>query len=234
MTLALVSPATLQTWQPATWADYIALRDSADQRIKLAFNQGWLWVDMGKEGINHASFCDLFTMLFAFWALQFPDEQLSSFGRCLIEKPETQACAPDLVLYKGDGFPRWQKGMPRRIDLRQHRVPDLVGEISDTTLANDLDEQKRLYASLGIPEYWVVDVKGLRVFAFRLNKKGDYEACERSDVLLGLPISLLEETLEQLAEQPNTVAAAWFAQQIRDVRVKNRSGTTFQNSTNRG
>ena len=45
---------------------------------------------------------------------------------------------------------------------------NLVGEISDPTLSTDLDEKKHLYAELGIPEYWVVDVQGKRVFCFHL------------------------------------------------------------------
>ncbi|ASC71213.1 hypothetical protein XM38_021650 [Halomicronema hongdechloris C2206] len=76
------------------------------------------------------------------------------------------------MLYVGENTPRWQDGDPRRIDLQTWRVPDLVGEISDTTLASDLDEQKHLYEALGIPEYWVIDVKGERVFAFQIKSAG--------------------------------------------------------------
>jgi Uma2 family endonuclease len=47
-------------------------------------------------------------------------------------------------------------GESRFIDLDRWRVPDLVAEVSDTTLASDLDEKKQLYVALGIPEYWVV------------------------------------------------------------------------------
>jgi hypothetical protein len=36
------------------------------------------------------------------------------------------------------------------IDLDSWRVPDLVAEISDTTLASDLDEEKPHKAALGI------------------------------------------------------------------------------------
>jgi Uma2 family endonuclease len=202
-------------WRQATWQDYIALRDDPTQeRMKLAFNQGWLWVAMGGEGINHAGVSDLLTMMFGFWAAQHPEQLFTSLGRCLLEKPETQACAPDLVLYIGADYPQWQPGEPRRIDLTQSRVPDLVGEISDTTLTNDLDEQKHLYAALGIPEYWVVDVRGQRVFAFLLQENGEYKTCEESRSLTGLPISLLEEVLKRLSEGTNTSAAAWFAQQI--------------------
>lgn len=208
------TPSILQRHN-ATWQDYVSLRDdpSVDWK-KIAFHQGWLWADMGAEGLNHASFSDLMTMIFGFWAFLHPDVALQSYGRCLIERPETHACAPDLVLYKGDNIPRWQPGEPRRISLRRHRLPDLVGEIADTTLSLDLDEQKQLYASLGISEYWAIDVKGLRLFAFGLTAQGHYAAIEQSQVLPGLPIALLEQTLERLTTDTNTAAASWLLQQL--------------------
>ena len=44
---------------------------------------------------------------------------------------------------------------------------ELVVEISDTTLNDDLTEMAELYATAGIPEYWVLDVDGRRLFVFR-------------------------------------------------------------------
>jgi Uma2 family endonuclease len=218
MVLALdkSSPSVnLQQRYDATWADYVQVRDSADlDWQKIAFCKGWLWVDMGTEGPGHARFSDLMTMIFGFWAFLHPEQPIESFGRCLIESPETHACAPDLVLYKGENIPQWQAGTPRRIDLAQHRLPDLVGEIGDTTLSLDLDEQKQLYASLGIAEYWVIDVKGMRLFAFGLNSNGIYERIEVSQVLNGLSIALLEQALERLATETNTAAANWLMQQL--------------------
>lgn len=171
---------------------------------------------MGGEGINHSRVNDLLTSLLFLWAIQHPDSTLDSLGRCLLQKPQTQACSPDLVLYVGEGCPKWRPGDRRLIDLTLWRVPDLVGEISDTTLASDLDQQKHLYESLGIPEYWVIDVLGERVFAFQLNEKGEYEECDRSRILPDLPISLLTETIRRLQSEPNTQAAAWFARAIAD------------------
>jgi Uma2 family endonuclease len=202
MTLSIPKPSQSTSYQKhrASWQDYLALRDNPDlDWCKIAFNKGWLWVDMGKEGPNHASFSDLVTAIFFVWAFLHPEVTLQSYGRCLLEKPETQACAPDLVLYRGENIPRWQPGQPRRIDLSCDRLPDLVGEIADTTLGIDLDEQKQLYATLGIPEYWVIDVKGMRVFAFGLSEEtgvATYQSLELSQVLTGLPIALLEQTLE--------------------------------------
>lgn len=212
---SILQTLPLRKWHPATWKNYVALRDAPTQeRVKLSFNQGSLWVDMGGEGINHSGVSDLFTLILGFWAVQHPEQLFTLLGRCLIEKPETQACAPDLVLYVGENYPQWQEGEPRRIDLTRWRVPDLVGEISDTTLTNDLDEQKHLYAELKIPEYWVVDVRGLRVFCFQLQENGKYKECAESKVLGGLAIDLLDQTLERLSQGTNTNAAAWFAQQL--------------------
>ena len=217
MTISLDKPSqtTILQRRDATWQDYVAVRDSGtiDWR-KIAFYQGWLWVDMGKEGPNHASFSDLITGIFFVWAFLQPESPLQSYGRCLIEHPNTHACASDLVLYKGENIPRWQPGEPRRINVTQHRLPNLVGEIADTTLSLDLDEQKQLYASLGIAEYWVIDVKGLRLFAFELTATGVYERIEASRVLTGLPIALVEQTLERLTSETNTTAANWLMQQL--------------------
>jgi Uma2 family endonuclease len=199
----------------ATWQDYVALRDSLDWQ-KIAFYKGWLWADMGKEGLNHASFSDLVTALFFLWGILRPEDSLQSYGRCLIENPKTKACAPDLVLYKGENIPRWQTGEPRRISTSRHRLPDLVGEVGDTTLSIDLDEQKHLYASLKIAEYWVIDVKSSRIFAFGLNDLGVYEAIETSRILAGLTIALVEQALERLATETNVAAASWLMQQLQE------------------
>jgi Uma2 family endonuclease len=216
MTISLSQPIQSNLIYPqhhATWQDYVALRDGVDWR-KIVFDQGYLWADMGKEGPNHAAFSDLITALFFIWAFLHPETTFQSYGRCLIEREDTRACAPDLVLYKGDQIPRWQPKESRRIDLNRHRIPDLVGEISDTTLSLDLDEQKRLYASLKISEYWVIDVQGQRLFTFGLNAEGQYESIVVSNVLTGLSIELVAQTLERLSEETNTTAANWLMQQL--------------------
>lgn len=236
MTLALDRPTTpplASRWQrhDATWADYLAVRDSNSNWQKIAFHHAWLWVNMGFEGPNHAAFSDLMTAVFFVWAFLHPEITLQSYGRCLLESPETHACSPDLVLYRGDNIPQWQPGQPRRINLQRDRRPDLVGEIADTTLSLDLDEQKQLYASLGIPEYWVVDVKGLRIFAFGLDESGHYRLLEQSQVLAGLPIALLEQTLERLATETNTAAAAWFMQELQTpLNSPDTTQTTTENT----
>jgi Uma2 family endonuclease len=220
---AIQKANTLQIpqWQPAAWEDYLRYRDDPiPERMRLFFNGNSLLVDMGSEGINHARVSDLFTLLFYIWFSRFVAQTAESLGRCLLEKPNQRAASPDLVLYIGEGVPQWQSGEPRRIDLTQWRVPDLVGEISDTTLATDLDEKKKLYAALEIPEYWVIDVQGKRVIVFRLQADKKYQQCVYSVALKGLPIPLLDQTLERLVEETNISAASWFAQQIAGFNVE--------------
>jgi len=208
-------------WKPATWEDYLAVRDdTTTERDRVFFHENRLLViAMPSEGINHASVSDLFTLIFGFWFSQKPEQIFCSLGRCLLEKAPLRAGAPDLVLYLGEGYPRWQPGEPRRIDLNRWRVPNLVGEISDTTLATDLDEKKDLYAKMQIPEYWVIDVRGLRAIAFQLESNGKYKECDRSLALEGLSIALLEETLAGLTEGTNGSAAIWFSQQIATLKA---------------
>jgi Uma2 family endonuclease len=203
-------------WHPATWADYERHCDdtTSRDRIRLFFHNGHLKVNaMGWEGIGHAQVRELFIMLLAFWFTKHPETPAQTLGGCLIEKRPLQAAAPDLLLYLGTNTPQWTKGEPRRIDLHHWPVPDLVGEVSDTTLASDLDEMKQLYAALGIPEYWVINVLGKQVLAFHL-VDGHYQPCETSIALPGLPIALLENTLEQLAQGTNISAAGWFMNAI--------------------
>lgn len=210
-----VNTTTFPQWKPATWEDYLTWRDDPNpERRRLFFNQGQLLIDMGSEGINHARVSELLTMLFFIWFSRCAEKTADSLGGCLLEKPNIQAASPDVVLYIGEGVPQWQAGEPRRIDLTQWRVPDLVGEVSDTTLATDLDEKKQLYAALLIPEYWVINVQGKQVLAFRLQADGKYQQINHSIALENLAITLLEQTLERLNEGTNISAALWFSQQI--------------------
>ncbi len=207
-------PVIIDRQQPATWENYLdQVENPHSQLERVFFHLGAMWIeDMGNEGINHARFNKLFTLIFGFWFARQNHIEFDLLGGCVLEKAPHQGAAPDEVLYIGDNSPQYQIGGSRRVDLNQWRVPDLVVEISDTTLASDLDEKKQLYRTLAIPEYWVVDVKGKRVLAFQL-VAGKYEECHESVALTGLPIELLEQTIDRM-DYANGNAALWFANQL--------------------
>lgn len=203
-------------WHPADWENYEQLKEDPNlESAQLFFSHNQLLVEnMGGEGIQHAKVSDLFRLLVGLWLMQKPDIKAELMSNCIIQKPKVRAASPDLVVYVGDEIPQYQSGERREIDLDQQRPPDLVGEVSDTTLASDLDEKKKLYAEMGIREYWVIDVLGQRVFAFYQQLGAYYELIEVSVVLTGLRIDLLSQSLRQMSEGSNVTAATWFTQQL--------------------
>ena len=59
----------------------------------------------------------------------------------------------------------------------------LAIEVSDSTLANDLGRKARLYASAGVPEYWVVDRDGRRIVQMWAPSGDGY--AERREIAFG-------------------------------------------------
>jgi Uma2 family endonuclease len=212
--VTLPQPHKISSWRSATWAEYLQrIENPHSESERIFFHLDTIWIDMGNEGINHSRFNELFSLLLFVWFSRQDNVKFDLLGGCVIEKPKTQSAAPDKVLYIGGASLRWQTGEPRRVNLDLWRVPDLVAEISDTTLPIDLDEKKQLYLALGIPEYWVIDVRGRQIWAFRLID-GRYQECSESVALTGLPIDLIEQTLARMDDDNGNVAL-WFADQIK-------------------
>jgi Uma2 family endonuclease len=217
--VTIPQPQKISSWHCATWTEYLQrIENPQSESEQVFFNLDTIWIDMGNEGINHSRFNELLSLLLFVWFSQQTDVKFDLLGGCVIEKPQTQSAAPDKVLYVGGDAPRWQTGEARRVNLDRWRLPDLVAEIADTTLPIDLDEKKQLYLALGIPEYWVIDVRGRQVWIFLLIDQ-KYQECSESGVLQGLPIDLLEQTLARMDEDNGNVAL-WFADQIKKLPTR--------------
>jgi Uma2 family endonuclease len=67
---------------------------------------------------------------------------------------------PDLALIRGKALD-YANRHPRADEVY------LVVEIADSTLNRDLSIKQLLYAQLGIPEYWVLDLKNRQIHRFR-------------------------------------------------------------------
>ena len=67
--------------------------------------------------------------------------------------------------------------LPRSRYAAKHPHPEdihLLVEVSQSTLAYDLNTKKQLYAESGIPEYWVADITTKQVYVFRQLQAGIY------------------------------------------------------------
>jgi Uma2 family endonuclease len=74
---------------------------------------------------------------------------------------------PDVMLLR----PRlddYKAGHPSAADVL------LLVEVSDSSLAYDRDTKLALYARFGVPEVWIVDIRGGAVEAYRTPKDGAY------------------------------------------------------------
>ncbi|MCP6758456.1 MAG: Uma2 family endonuclease [Fischerella sp. CENA71] len=52
-------------------------------------------------------------------------------------------------------------------------------EVSNSTLAYDLDEKAKLYAKSGIQDYWVLDIAGTQLWVHRNPQNGEYQSVVR-------------------------------------------------------
>lgn len=71
----------------------------------------------------------------------------------------------------------------------------LIVEVSDSTLQIDLGRKAALYASAGVPEYWVADLDGRRIHQMWMPSAGGY--LEQREVSFGDVVSAM--TLNSLA-----------------------------------
>jgi Uma2 family endonuclease len=86
---------------------------------------------------------------------------------CLIKPPAAEATAlrPDVIVLDEDQLsqePRWQ----REPIITNGSTIKLVVEVVSTNWQDDYARKVEEYALLGIPEYWIVDFRGLGGIAF--------------------------------------------------------------------
>jgi len=79
---------------------------------------------------------------------------------------------PDIAIVKG-GWSDYFYRHPYAEDIL------LIIEISNTTLAKDLGQKRLTYASVGIEDYWVLDLKNHQIVVFRQLQDGDYQSEQR-------------------------------------------------------
>ncbi len=154
---------TLAQWTMAEYHQMIAAGLLVDRRVELLNGQ---IIEMSPEGPEHT----------------YRGETLAEWlrdrlrGRAYVReaRPITldhSEPEPDIAVVRGDRSQFVQRH-PGAADLFW------VVEISRSTLATDLTHKRDLYARVGIPEYWVVDLVNRRVVVFRQPEAGRYSQAE--------------------------------------------------------
>ena len=121
---------------------------------------------------------------------------------CSYVKIGVQGCQPDISYYVGesDAFAPRSSSI---VSLDESPVPNLVIEISSSTINDDLGKKRLLYEQLGISEYWVVDVQEVKIIALEMLENGGSRQITASKLLGGLAIADLEEALNSAEKNLN-------------------------------
>ncbi len=211
---ALPSSVPLDEWIPFAWDEFIQLIEQPEyKQCKAYYYKGQMRIEARPVGSDHAADHSGLIFLIGLFGMG-KGFNLSPRDACSYRKINTDEFQPDISYYVGanvDVIPRGTRIVP----LDKYPCPDLVIEVSDTTLLDDMGEKRLQYEDLRIPEYWIWDVKNTRVIAFAVSPEGTSQQIRISNVLPGFSLDLLEEALRRMTTEGQSAVGAWFMAQIR-------------------
>lgn len=199
-------------WVKATWDEYLqALSEPISEQARGYYHNGRLRLEMSPLGNPHSR--DHLIIIHAvclFAGLNQID--FDGHDNCTYRKIDCAEAQPDVSLYLGANAETvpWEATI---IDLDTYSPPDLVIEVAYSSLADDKGEKRLLYESLGVPEYWIIDVQNVQVIAFAIQNRGS-RRIDSSQVLPGLEIALLEEALQRSRQMNHGKVSAWLLSQF--------------------
>jgi len=200
------------TWITISWDDYLNdIGDPACANAKSYYYSHQMRVEMSPVGNDHAS--DHSIVIYAvnlFAAINNID--LNGKDNCTYRKPGVSEAQPDVSFYIGktaEAIP-WGTGI---VNLDQYPAPDLVIEISHTSLSDDMGNKRLLYEDLGVGEYWIVDVQSVEIFAFAVENQGS-RRIQQSQVLPGLELAILKAALQRSRDSNHGKVSAWLLAQF--------------------
>jgi Uma2 family endonuclease len=201
-------------WVLATWEDYLqTIDDPAHEKAKGYYYQGHMRVEMASVGRDHADDHTVIILAVGLFAI-VKKVPLRGLDNCSFRKVGVQEFQPDVSYYVGEKAQSVPPGT-NVVNLELYPVPDLVIEVSKTSLLDDRGNKRTLYEELGISEYWVVDVEKAEILAFQMIDRGS-KRIDQSQVLSGLEISVLETALRQSRETDQSQVGAWLLTQFQN------------------
>jgi Uma2 family endonuclease len=210
----LATQVSLETWLSATWDEFVQIADDpASAKRKSYYYNGRMRIEPMSMGADHSK--DHAIIIFGinlFATLR--GLPINAHDGCSYRKVGIQEFQPDASYYVGENVDAISWGT-RVVDLNQHPVPDLVVEISDTSLADDKSEKRIQYETIGISEYWIVDVQNLQIIAWAIAPDQSSRPITVSQVLTGLELAIITEALRRSRTENQAVVGAWLMEQFR-------------------
>ncbi len=200
------------TWVNATWDEYIkAIGAPAYEKARGYYYNGRMRLEMSALGNPHSRDHFIVIAAIALFA-STRNIDLDGHDNCTYRKTGYEEAQPDVSFYLGANAETvsWDATI---IDLDTYPPPDLVIEVAYSSLADDKGEKRLLYESLGVREYWIIDVQNIQVIAFEIQNRGS-RRIDQSQVLPGLDIALLEEAFRRSRQMNHGKVSAWLLSQF--------------------
>jgi Uma2 family endonuclease len=210
--VATVEQLIINTWIMATWNEYIKnIEQSAGEKAKGYYHDGQYRIEMTPIGNEHSQDHSIINHAVYLYAT-LKGIPLTGKDNCSYRQAGLREFQPDLSYYARDNASAipWGVGV---VNLDEYLAPDLVIEVSNTSLSDDLGEKRLLYEDLQIAEYWVVDIQNIRVIAFAVQNGGSKRIAE-SQVLTGLKLNILTEALQRSRNTNHTEVGRWLMEQF--------------------
>jgi Uma2 family endonuclease len=210
-----VSAIQTDRWVDATWDEFLYASELPEfAKAKAYFFNQQMRIETMGVGANHARDNSTLLLIISLFCIvaDIPLDCLTNASYRSVRHREAQ---PDLSYYIGDRSSLTPTGSSI-VDLDQSPKPDLAIEISDSSLAEDLGKKRLLYETIGIAEYWVIDVERSTITAFAIETLGSRQI-QSSTVLPGLSFQILEKALQLSRSQNQSQVGRWLMQQFRSV-----------------
>jgi len=207
-------PLITDRWISATWDEFVQILENplyAESRCYYDKNQiKQMRIETMPVGSEHALDNGIIYFAITLYCTlkNIPIEGLINASYV---KTGFQGCQPDISYYIGE-IAALAPRSSSIVSLDESPVPNLVIEISSSTIGDDLGKKRLLYEQLGTNEYWVVDVQEVKIIALEMLDNGGSRQITTSKLLDGLAIADLETALKLSREKSQSEVGAWILQ----------------------
>jgi Uma2 family endonuclease len=196
------------TWAKADWDTYIATIESPEhEQHQGYYYNGYMRIEDMPTGADHASDNGLIYLAVTLFCMA-KGIPLQGLIGCSYRKTGIRECQPDISYYISDRANLAPKGKSV-VNLDEQAIPNLVVEISNTTINDDLGAKRFLYEEMGVSEYWIVDVQNTLIYAFEIIDRGS-RRIDTSLVLPQLSIDTITTALNLSKEQDQSQIGKWL------------------------
>ncbi|QYO65123.1 Uma2 family endonuclease [Leptolyngbya sp. 7M] len=209
-TLPESSNLITDVWIKKSWDEFLALAEQSEyEQARFYYDNGLIRIETMPIDSGHSRDNTLLSQVVSLYGT-LKNIRIVGFTNGSFRKAGERECQPDLAFYVGADF-RIPPKSSEPIDINEFGAPAIAIEIASTTINDDLGRKRLLYERLGIQEYWAVDVNAAEVIAFEVFDGGSRQIQE-SQVLPGLKITTVEETLKRSQTEDNGAINRWLLQ----------------------